>query len=115
MKKRTKILLTLLFIMLVAIAEIYIISQKTKAENSQANDLINAGENNVQEDSINIADCSEEFMENYFEKSKELKENFIRISAQQEKAIFEYWGENIGNEFTDQDIWEQTRKVINNI
>ena len=46
---------------------------------------------------------------------KDLKENFIRISSQQEKAIFEYWGENIGNEFTDQDIWEQTRKVINNV
>ena len=46
---------------------------------------------------------------------KDLKENFIRISAQQEKAIFEYWGENISNEFTDQDIWEQTRKVINNV
>ena len=45
---------------------------------------------------------------------KDLKENFIRISAQQEKAILEYWGKKIGNEFTDQDIWEQTRKVINN-
>ena len=45
---------------------------------------------------------------------KDLKENFIRITTQQEKAILEYWGENIGNEFTDQDIWEQTRKVINN-
>ena len=45
---------------------------------------------------------------------KELKENFIRISAQQEKAILEYRGKNIGNEFTEQDIWEQTRKVMNN-
>lgn len=45
---------------------------------------------------------------------KDLKENFIRISAQQEKAILEYWGENIGNEFTEQDIWEQTRKVMDN-
>lgn len=45
---------------------------------------------------------------------KDLKENIIRISERQEKAIFEYWGKNIGNEFTEQDIWEQTRKVIYN-
>lgn len=45
---------------------------------------------------------------------KDLKEKFIRISKQQEKAILEYWGKNIGNEFTEQDVWEQTRKVINN-
>ena len=45
---------------------------------------------------------------------KQLKENFIRISTQQEKAILEFWGDYIGNEFTEQDIWEQTRKVINN-
>lgn len=43
-----------------------------------------------------------------------LKENFIRISERQEKAILEYWGKNIGNEFTEQDVWEQTRKVIDN-
>ena len=45
---------------------------------------------------------------------KDLKENIIRISERQEKAILEYWGKNIGNEFTEQDIWEQTRKVIDN-
>ena len=45
---------------------------------------------------------------------KSLKENFIRITTAQEKAIKKYWGEYIGNEYTDQDIWEQTRKVINN-
>ena len=45
---------------------------------------------------------------------KQLKENFIRISTHQEKAILKFWGASIGNEFTDQDIWEQTRKVINN-
>ena len=45
---------------------------------------------------------------------KDLKENFIRISAKEEKALYEYWGEDIGNEFTEQDIWEQTRKIINN-
>ncbi len=43
-----------------------------------------------------------------------LKENWIRISNKQERAILEYWGKNIGNEFTEQDVWEQTRKVINN-
>ena len=26
----------------------------------------------------------------------------------------EYWGKNIGNEFTEQDVWEQTRKVMDN-
>ncbi len=43
-----------------------------------------------------------------------LKENWIRISDKQERAILEYWGKNIDNEFTEQDVWEQTRKVINN-
>ncbi len=45
---------------------------------------------------------------------KELKENFIRINSQQEKSIIKHWGEFISNEFTEQDIWEQTRKVMNN-
>ncbi len=45
---------------------------------------------------------------------KNLKENFVRITTAQEKAIIKYWGKNIGNEYTDQDVWEQTRKVINN-
>ncbi len=44
-----------------------------------------------------------------------LRENRIRISDKQERAILEYWGKNIGNEFTEQDVWEQTRKVINNV
>lgn len=43
---------------------------------------------------------------------KDLKENFIRISERQEQAILEYQGKNIGNEFTEQDVWEQTRKVM---
>ena len=46
----------------------------------------------------------------YIEK---LRENFVRITSIQEKAIIKYWGQNIGNEFTEQDVWEQTRKVIN--
>ena len=45
---------------------------------------------------------------------KNLKENFVRITTTQEKAIIKYWSKNIDNEFTNQDIWEQTRKVINN-
>ena len=45
---------------------------------------------------------------------KNLKENFVRITTTQEKAIIKYWGKNIDNEFTNQDIWEQTRKAINN-
>lgn len=43
-----------------------------------------------------------------------LKENWIRISDKQERAILEYWGKNISNEFTEQDVWEQTRKFMNN-
>ncbi len=42
-----------------------------------------------------------------------LRESWIRISDKQERAILEYWGKNIDNEFTEQDVWEQTRKVIN--
>ena len=45
---------------------------------------------------------------------KNLKENFVRISEKQEKALIEYFGENIGNEFTEQDITEQARKVMDN-
>ena len=45
---------------------------------------------------------------------KQLKENFVRISEAQEKALLEYFGEKIGNEFTEQNIAEQARKVINN-
>lgn len=47
----------------------------------------------------------------YIEK---LKRNFVRISTKQEKAIIDYWGANIDDEHTEQDVWEQTRKVINN-
>jgi len=42
----------------------------------------------------------------------DLKYNWNRINKNQEKAILKYWGKTIGNEFTEQDIWEQTRKVI---
>ena len=45
---------------------------------------------------------------------QDLKENFVRITATQEKAIIKYWGKDIGNEFTEQDIWEQTRKIMEN-
>ena len=45
---------------------------------------------------------------------RELKENFIRISNKQEQAILNYWGQTISPEFTEQDIWEQTRKAMNN-
>ena len=43
---------------------------------------------------------------------KNLKENFVRITTTQEKAIIKYWGKGIGNEFTEQEVWEQTRKAI---
>ncbi len=45
---------------------------------------------------------------------EELKNNWNRISEKQEKAIIEYFGENISNEFTEQDIFEQTRKILGN-
>lgn len=44
-----------------------------------------------------------------------LRKNFIRITKEQEKAIIEYWGNKIPTyEHSEQDIWEQTRKVMNN-
>lgn len=43
---------------------------------------------------------------------QEMKENFVRITPEQEKALLKYWGENIGNEFTEQDICEQTHKIM---
>lgn len=44
---------------------------------------------------------------------KKLQKNFIRINKDQEKAILKYWGEYIDdNIFTPQDVWEQTRKLI---
>ena len=43
-----------------------------------------------------------------------LRKNFVRISSKQEEAIVDYFGKNISNEFTEQDIWEQTRKIIDN-
>ncbi len=44
---------------------------------------------------------------------EELQKNFIRINKQQEKEILKYWGTNINdNIFTEQDIWEQTRKIL---
>ena len=41
-----------------------------------------------------------------------LKENFNRINKKQEEAILKYWGKEIDENMTDQDVWEQTRKVI---
>ena len=44
-----------------------------------------------------------------------LRNSFIRITKEQEKAIIEYWGNNIPRyELTEKDRWEQTRKVIMN-
>ena len=43
---------------------------------------------------------------------EELRKNMNRITNEQEKAIIEHFGEEIGNEFTEQDINEQTRKVL---
>ena len=43
---------------------------------------------------------------------EEYQAGWYRLTKRQEKAIIEYWGDEIGNEFTDQDIHEQTLKVI---
>ena len=45
---------------------------------------------------------------------KEMKENFVRVSEEQEKALLRYWGEEIPEELTGQDICEQVNKVMNN-
>ena len=41
---------------------------------------------------------------------QELIHNFNK----QEKAILEHFGEEIDENMTDQDVWEQTRKIIQN-
>ena len=41
-----------------------------------------------------------------------LMRNFNRINKKQEKAILEYFGQEIDENMTEQDIWEQTRKII---
>ena len=43
---------------------------------------------------------------------EELRYNWNRISGKQEKAIIDYFGENIDEELTEQEVWEQTRKII---
>lgn len=45
---------------------------------------------------------------------QELIHNFNRINNKQEKAILEHFGEEIDENMTDQDVWEQTRKIIQN-
>ncbi len=46
---------------------------------------------------------------------EEKRQNFVRISDKQKQALLKYWGENINEyELTEQDICEQTRKVMNN-
>lgn len=46
---------------------------------------------------------------------KELRYNMNKVSKEQEKAIIEHFGEEIGNEFTEQDINEQTRKILERV
>ena len=40
--------------------------------------------------------------------------NFNRINKKQEKAILEHFGQEIDENITEQDVWEQTRKIIQN-
>ena len=46
---------------------------------------------------------------------EELRKNMNRITKEQEKTLIEHFGEEIGNEYTKQDINEQTRKVLEKI
>lgn len=43
---------------------------------------------------------------------EDLRKNMNRISKEQEKTIIDYFGKEISNEFTEQDINEQTRKIL---
>ena len=43
---------------------------------------------------------------------EELRKNMNRITKEQEKAIIDHFGEEISNEFTEQDINEQNKKNI---
>ena len=43
---------------------------------------------------------------------QKLIHNFNRINKNQEKAILEYFGDEIDENLTEQDILEQTRKII---
>lgn len=45
---------------------------------------------------------------------QEMKENFVRITPKQEQLIFRYWGNNIPQYLTEQDICEQTHKAMQN-
>lgn len=45
---------------------------------------------------------------------QKMKENFVRITPKQEESIIRYWGENIPNYFTEQDVCEQTHKAMQN-
>lgn len=45
-----------------------------------------------------------------------LQRNFVRINKRQEEEILKYWGKYINdNIFTPQDVWEQTRKVMQKV
>lgn len=44
----------------------------------------------------------------------ELRYNMNRITKEQERALIKHYGEDISNKFTEQDINEQTRKVLEN-
>ena len=45
---------------------------------------------------------------------QKLIHNFNRIDKKQEKEILEYFGQEIDENMTEQDVWEQTRKIIQN-
>jgi len=43
---------------------------------------------------------------------KELRDNGNKVSTAEKKVILKYFGKTIRNEFTEQDVWEQARKMI---
>ena len=43
-----------------------------------------------------------------------MEKNFVRITEKQKQLIMEYWGEEISDYLTGQDICEQTHKTMQN-
>ena len=82
MKKRRVAVLILIFVVLLSIYSMYFfyetsINKETKVANKE--EIIN------QEDLININDCSEQFMEEYFEENKKInnKDNVLIVTSRE--------------------------------
>lgn len=45
---------------------------------------------------------------------QEMEKNFVRVTEKQKKLIMEYWGKDIPDYLTEQDICEQMHKIMQN-